>query len=80
MTLEYYLSVFFPNLVMGSRTLDYTKKLFGTWQFGKIDALVNFIIQQARKGFRTNARDWDFIELRIQLTGEFFKNFDQNSG
>jgi len=36
--------------------------------------------KQARKGFRTKAPDWDFIEFKIQMTGEFFKNFDQNSG
>ena len=36
-------------------------------------------IKQARKGFRTKARDWDFIDFRIQMTGEFFKSFDQNS-
>ena len=33
------------SCVMGSRTVNYNKKnLFGTWQFGKIDVLVNFII------------------------------------
>ena len=25
---------------------SYTKKLFGTWQFGKIEVFVNFIIQK----------------------------------
>jgi hypothetical protein len=32
---------------MGNRTLNYTKKkLFGTWQFDKIDVLVNFNIEK----------------------------------
>jgi hypothetical protein len=32
---------------MGSKTLNSTKKkLFGTWQFGKIDVLISFIIQK----------------------------------
>ena len=34
--------------------------------------------EQARKGFRTKARDGDFIEFKLILM-EFFKNFDQNS-
>ena len=36
--------------------------------------------KQDRKGFRIKARDGDFIEFRIQMAVEFFKNFDQNSG
>ena len=35
-------------------------------------------MKQARKGFRTKARDGDFIEFKLILM-EFFKNFDQNS-
>jgi hypothetical protein len=42
------------------------------------DSLADYV-KQARKGFRTKARDWDFIDFRIQMTGEFFKSFDQNS-
>ena len=34
--------------------------------------------KQVRKGFRTKARDGDFIEFKFMLT-EIFKNFDQNS-
>ena len=37
-----------------------------------------FRYEQARKGFRTKARDGDFIEFKIIFV-EFFKNFDQNS-
>ena len=40
-------------------------------------------LKQARKGFRTKARDQDFIEFRIQMNGdfflEFFNNFEQNT-
>ena len=46
---EYYNSVFFFNFTKLQFLNDksYTKKkLFGTWQFGKIDVLVNFIIQK----------------------------------
>ena len=32
---------------MNDKIYSYTKKkLFGTWQFGKIDVLINFIIQK----------------------------------
>ena len=35
----------FPKLLLNDKTYSYTKKkLFGTWQFGEIDVLVNFII------------------------------------
>ena len=48
---EYYKSVFFFNFTklqfLNDKIYSYTKKkLFGTWQFGKIDVLVNFIIQK----------------------------------
>ena len=34
----------FPKLLLNDKIYSYTKKkLFGTWQFGKIDVLVNFI-------------------------------------
>ena len=36
----------FPKLFLNDKIYSYTKKLFGTWQFGKIDVLVNFIIQK----------------------------------
>ena len=44
-------SVFFFNFTklqfLNDKIYSYTKKkLFGTWQFGKIDVLVNFIIQK----------------------------------
>ena len=36
-----------PKLFLKYKIYSYTKKkLFGTWQFGKIDVLVNFIIQR----------------------------------
>ena len=35
----------FPKLFLNDKYYSYTKKkLFDTWQFGKIDVLVNFII------------------------------------
>ena len=50
----------FPSRVIGSRTLNYTKKkLFGTWQFGKIDVLVNFMI-------------WKFARLKSKHFSQFF--------
>ena len=37
----------FPSFHLSMITYIYTqKRLFGTWQFGKIDVLVNFIIQR----------------------------------
>jgi hypothetical protein len=36
----------FPKLFLNDTIHSYTKKIFGTWQFGKINALVNFIIQK----------------------------------
>ena len=38
----------FPKLLLNDKIYSYTKKnyLFGTWQFGKIDVSVNFIIQK----------------------------------
>ena len=36
---------FFPKLFLNDKIYNYTKKkLFGTWKFGKIDVLINFII------------------------------------
>ena len=48
---EYYKSAFFFNFTklqfLNDKIYSYTKKkLFGTCQFGKIDVLVNFIIQK----------------------------------
>ena len=37
-----------------------------------------YVRKQARKGFRTKARDGDFIEFKL-IVMEFFKDFDQNS-
>ena len=37
----------FPKLFLNDKIYSYTKKnLIDTWQFGKIDVLVNFIIQK----------------------------------
>ena len=37
----------FPKLFLNDKIYSYIpKKLFDTWQFGKIDVLVNFIIQK----------------------------------
>ena len=36
----------FTKLTLNDKTYSYTKKLFSTWQFGKTDVLVNFIIQK----------------------------------
>jgi hypothetical protein len=38
----------FPKLFLNDKIYSYVyqKKTFGTWQFGKIDVLVNFIIQK----------------------------------
>ena len=49
-----YKSVFFPKaewwVFLNDKICSYTKKkLFGTWQFGKIGVLVNFIIQKFAK-------------------------------
>ena len=50
---EYYKSVFYFNFTklqfLNDTIYSYTKKLFGTWQFGKIDVLVNFIIQKVSR-------------------------------
>ena len=37
-----------------------------------------YVRKQARKRFRTKARDGDFIEFKL-IVMEFFKDFDQNS-
>ena len=39
----------FPKLFLNDKIYSYTKKLFSTWQFGKIDVLVNFIIPKICK-------------------------------
>ena len=37
----------FPKLFLNDKVYSYTKKkLFGPWQFVKIDVLINFIIQE----------------------------------
>ena len=42
-----YKSVFFPKrMKLMIKLTIIPKKLFGTWQFGKIDVLVNFVIQK----------------------------------
>ena len=35
-----------------------------------------YTFEYTKKGFRTKARDWDFIVFIIQMTEEFFKNFE----
>ena len=51
----------FPKLSLNDKiTVMYTKKpLFGTWQFGKIDVLVNFIIHK-------------FARLKSKYFSQFF--------
>ena len=39
----------FPKLFLNDKIYSYTKKkLFGAWQFGKIDVVVNFIVQNVQ--------------------------------
>jgi hypothetical protein len=57
----------FPRLFLNYKKYSYTKKkLFGTWQFGKIDVLVNFVIQKfARlKSNHFSQFFWSKVNLR----------------
>jgi hypothetical protein len=53
--------------VMSSKTVNYTKNLFGTWQFGKIDVLVNVIILKVArlKSKHFSQFFWWEVNLRI---------------